>query len=175
MTSADARSSSSEAIRSAAAPERRDGRPDTTASDYAKLNAVYGVGLAAILIGTRHRGLDDPIRSPELVPIGAATFALAKVIAREKMGTWVREPFVEQAADGGGHSPRGRGVRHAVGELVTCTRCVGAWSAMAVVGLRVASPRAGRTVTAVLASSAVSDWMQVGFRLLCSQSNAARD
>jgi hypothetical protein len=49
---------------------------------------------------------------------------------------------------------------------------VGAWSALGIVGLRVADPRAGRLVTNVLAASAANDWLQAGFKLLTSESNA---
>lgn len=138
--------------------------------DYATLNAVYGVLLVAVVAATRGRGArHDPIRGPELVPISAATFALSKVIAREKIGTWMREPFVEQR--GGERRPRGRRLRRAVGELVTCTRCVGAWSALGIVGLRLASPPTGRAVTSILAASAGNDWLQAGFRLLTGHVN----
>lgn len=137
--------------------------------DYAKLNAVYGALFVALLVGARQRAeAEDRIPARELVPMGAATFALAKVVAREKIGTWVREPFVEH--DGSKpQGPRGRRLRHAIGELVTCTRCIGAWSALGVVGLRVIDPQSGRIVTNVLAASAVNDWLQAGFKLLTSE------
>jgi hypothetical protein len=139
--------------------------------DYAAINAVYAALFAGIVLATRDRGArTDPITGPELLPLGAATFTLAKSIAREKVGSWVREPFVDERADR--QRPRGRRLRHAVGELVTCTRCVGAWSALAVVGLRLASPSSGRVVTSVLAASAANDWMQAGFRWLCAESEA---
>jgi hypothetical protein len=138
--------------------------------DYAKLNAIYGVLLAAVVLGTRNRpGAREPIATRELVPIGAATFALAKVVAREKIGSWMREPFVEQR--GPERRPRGTRLRRAVGELVTCTRCVGAWSALGVVGLRVADPQAGRLLVNVLAASAANDWLQAGFKLLTAEAN----
>ena len=146
-----------------------NGRP-VEPVDYAKLNAVYGALLAATIVAARRRAVDDPITTRELVPMGAATFALAKVIAREKIGTWVREPFVEQAD--GERRPRGRRLRRAVGELVTCTRCVGAWSALGIVGLRAIDPQSGRLVTNVLAASAANDWLQAGFKLLTEQTNA---
>src|SRR5213075_748575 len=104
--------------------------------DYATINAVYGALLGAVVIATRESAREDPISARELLPIAAATFALSKVIAREKLGTWVREPFVEDPA--GEKKPRGGRLRRAMGELVTCTRCVGAWSALGVVGLRLA-------------------------------------
>jgi hypothetical protein len=147
-----------------------DDRP-TEPVDYAALNAAYGMLLTAVVVATRDRARKDPITARELVPIAAATFALAKVVAREKVGTWVREPFVE--LEDGELKPRGRRLRRAVGELVTCTRCVGAWSALAVVGLRMADPPTGRTVTNVLAASAGNDWLQSGFKWLCAQADGA--
>ena len=140
--------------------------------DYAKLNAVYGALFAATIVAARRRAVDDPIAARELVPMGAATFALAKVIAREKIGTWVREPFVEQ--EGGERRPRGRRLQRAVGELLTCTRCVGAWSALGIVGLRAIDPQSGKLVANVLAASAANDWLQAGFKLLTEQTNSVQ-
>lgn len=153
-----------------------DAIPETPTEplDYATLNAVYGVLLGAVLLaarGAKHG--NEPITGAELVPIAAATFTLSKTIAHEKVATWVREPFVEQDEEGG--APKGRRMRHAVGELLTCTRCLGTWSSLALVGLRVTSPPAGRIVTAVLAASAVNDFLQVGFELICAESSRAKE
>jgi hypothetical protein len=139
--------------------------------DYATLNVLYAILLAGVVYATRDRAREDPIRPSEFGPIAAATFALAKVVAREKIGTWVREPFVQERD--GEREPRGRRLRAAVGELLTCTRCVGAWSAASVVGLRLAQPEAGRTVTNVLAASAANDWLQSAFRWLCNKAEEA--
>jgi hypothetical protein len=137
--------------------------------DYAAINAVYGALMTTLVLTTRDRAREDPISGLELLPIAAATFALSKVIAREKIGSWMREPFVDDPA--GERRPRGRRLQRAVGELVTCTRCVGAWSALGIVGLRLASPDSGRIVTNVLAVSAANDWLQSGFKLLCAAVN----
>jgi Protein of unknown function (DUF1360) len=139
--------------------------------DYAAINAVYAALLAAVVHAARDRARKDPIRNSELLPLAAATFAVSKVVAREKIGTWVREPFVEDASHGG--RPRGRRIQRAMGELVTCSRCVGAWSALGVVGLRAASPDAGRLVASVLATSALNDWLQAGFAWLRDKANGA--
>lgn len=147
-----------------------DDRP-TEPVDYAKLNAVYGALLIATLAATRDRAARNPVQGRELIPISLATFALSKVIAREKIGTWMRDPFVE--VENGERRPRGTRLRRAVGELVTCTRCVGAWSALAVVGLRAADPVTGRTVTNILAASAANDWLQASFKWLVNETNLA--
>lgn len=156
-------------------PERVNGAGSdpapTEPHDYAALNAVFGALLAGVVVASRERTRErDPITTRDLAVTGAATFALSKVIARERIGTWMREPFVEEAE--GGRRPRGRRLRHAIGELVTCTRCVGAWSALGLVGLRLASPATGRVVNDVLAVSAMNDWLHAGFKLLCEKTNA---
>ena len=139
--------------------------------DYMALNAVFGALLAGVVVAAREgTRRSEPLTSRDLAVTGAATFALSKVIARERIGTWVREPFVEEE-DGG--RPRGRGIRHAIGELLTCTRCVGAWSALGLVGLRLTSPATGRVVNDVLAVSAMNDWLQASFKLLCAKTNAS--
>jgi hypothetical protein len=144
-------------------------RESVEPEDYAAINAVYAVLLAALVYAARDRARKDPIRNSELLPLGAAAFTVSKVVAREKIGTWVREPFVEDASHGG--TPRGRRIQRALGELVTCSRCMGAWSALGVVGLRTASPEAGRLVASVLATSAINDWLQASFAWLRGKAN----
>jgi uncharacterized protein DUF1360 len=87
----------------------------------------------------------------------------------EKVESWIREPFVEEQP--GRRRPKGRRLRYAVGELLTCTRCTGAWSALGLVALRLHAPQTGRTVATVLASSAGSDMLHAGFQWLCAGAN----
>jgi hypothetical protein len=141
----------------------------TKPSDYAALSTGYGALLGAVVLGARDR--PDPVRHAEIPVLGLATFALAKLIAKEKVESWVREPFVEETADG--RRPKGTGMRYAVGELLSCTRCVGAWSSLGLVALRTTRPREARVVTAVLATSALNDFLQTGFSWLCARSNLA--
>jgi Protein of unknown function (DUF1360) len=142
----------------------------TETVDYAALSAIYGALLAGVARSARGR---EPIALAELVPLSAATFALSKLVVHEKVDSWLREPFVEERPDG--RRPRGRRLRYAVGELMGCTRCVGAWSALGLTALRLRSPAAGRAATAVLAASAGNDFLQTAFTLLCERANAARE
>ena len=148
--------------------EDREQESPATAGDYAALNALWMSLAAGVAVAARGRASRDPITNRDLIPMAAATFALSKAVARERIGTWVREPFVDESE---GQRPKGRGLRRAVGELVTCTRCVGTWSALGVVGLRLVNPDAGRTISYILASSAANDWLQAGFKLLTEQTN----
>lgn len=157
-----------------AALEETAGAP-TEPIDYAAINAVFFGLLAAIAAAAR----SGPERTAaavdrrDLPMVALATFSLSKVIARERIGVWMREPFVERVD--GQRRPRGRRLRHAVGELVTCTRCVGAWSAAGLVGLRIADPQAGRVVTGVLAASGANDFLQAAFRMLAEGSNVVQE
>jgi hypothetical protein len=142
----------------------------TEHTDYAALSAVYGGLLTALVVAARRRGTVPRLDGPELAATAAATFALSKLVAHEKVESWLRVPFVEERPDGD-RQPRGEGLRYAVGELLTCSRCAGAWSALGLVGLRTLSPDAGRVVTTVLAASAANDYLQSGFRLLCARAD----
>jgi hypothetical protein len=137
--------------------------------DYAALSAGWGALLGAVLVAARDKG-EEPVRQGEVLPLGIATFALSKLVAKEKVDAWVRVPFVEEHPDG--RRPKGTGLRYAVGELLTCTRCVGVWSALGLTALRVARPREARVVNAVLGASAINDVAQAGFTWLCSRANA---
>jgi Protein of unknown function (DUF1360) len=141
-----------------------------SSTDYAALSAGWGALLGAVLVAARDKG-DEPVRAHEVLPLGLATFALAKLVAKEKVDQWVREPFVDERP--GGREPKGSGLRYAVGELITCTRCVGVWSALGLTALRVMRPREARVVNAVLGASAVNDVAQAAFAWLCGRANAA--
>jgi hypothetical protein len=135
--------------------------------DYATLSAGYGALLGAVVLGARQH--PDPLLREEIPALALATFALSKLVAKEKVETWVREPFVEDTPQG--RRPKGTRLRYAVGELLSCTRCIGAWSSLGLVALRVTRPREAKVVTTVLATSALNDFLQTGFAWMCARAN----
>src|SRR3954453_15706763 len=139
----------------------------TTPGDNATPGAGYGALHRPLVLGAREHA--DPVVGQEIPALGLASFALSKLIAKEKVENWMREPFVEETPQG--RRPKGTRLRYAVGELLSCTRCVGAWSSLGLVALRVARPREARVVTAVLATSALNDFLQTGFTWACARAN----
>src|SRR3712207_131006 len=135
--------------------------------DYAAISAAYGALLGTIVLAARDRG-DEPVKVAEFVPLGIAAFALTKALSREKVESWVRQPFLDEEE----RRPKGRRLRYAVGELLSCTRCLGAWSALGLTALRVTRPREARVVTTVLATNAVNDFMFAGFSAVTAAANA---
>jgi hypothetical protein len=144
-----------------------DDKP-VAAAHYAAFNAAWALLVGGLLATTR--GPAPP--ATELPLFGLASFTLTKALAREKVGTWVREPLVDDPQ--GERTPKGTGLRYVAGELITCTRCLGTWSSLGLVGLRIARPREGRVVASLLATAAINDFAQAGFQWTTSKANAAR-
>jgi len=136
------------------------------AIDYALINVSYLSALAGIGAVLHRQRTEVDLSPREAVLLTLATFSLADVFAHERIATWIRQPFDVETADHRPGRPRGRGLRYAIGELMGCSRCVGSWSALGLVGLRVASPPAAGAVTTVLAAGGANDFLQAVFRLL---------
>ncbi len=145
----------------------------TDPGDYALINLTYlaGLGGVAALVRRRQRQGRDALSLGELPVLGLAAFAMADVLAKQKVTTWLREPFVQESAEHRPVRPEGSGLRYALGELLTCTRCVGAWCALGLVGLRAASPATGRAVGGVLATAGANHFLQASFSLLCEKAS----
>ena len=138
----------------------------TEAIDYAALTTLYGALLGAAAVTARGH---EPVGRGEVPVLAAAAFALSKLIVHEKVESWIRQPFVDE--ERGRRRPKGRRLRYAVGELLTCTRCTGAWTALGLTALRLHAPATGRTVATVLAASAGNDMLHAAFQWLCAGAN----
>ncbi len=57
---------------------------------------------------------------------------------------------------------------------MTCSRCLGTWSSLGLVGLRMTLPREGQVVTRLLAAAALNDYLQAGFSTLCARRTGSR-
>ena len=147
-------------------------RPPYTA--YAQIVLTFAGGLAAA--GGLARMLNRDQRSDtllDLVVLAGATFKAARTIARDDVTSFVRAPFVEgDAGSGENEEPKQTGgMEQAIGELVTCTRCVGTWAAAGLTAAQILAPRFGRMLTWSLAAAAANDFLQAGFAALANKSN----
>jgi Protein of unknown function (DUF1360) len=142
-------------------------------STYAALVGLFsagmaGVGAVASLVGRRPERL-TPL---DLAIVSAATFKAAHTVAHDEVLSFVREPFVKGTAHEGNEEPVQTGdTRQAIGELLTCSRCIGMWAAAGVVALHTIAPRTGRLLTWSLAASAANDVLQAGFAALAAKAN----
>ena len=140
---------------------------------YAAIMGTYAGGLAAAaaLAKTLDRDLPDD-GALELAALGLATFKASRTIARDEVTSFIRAPFVEGEAHEGGEEPKETGdIQQAIGELVTCSRCVGTWVAAGLATTRMLAPRTGRLLTWTLAAAGINDVLQAGFTALTHKSN----
>jgi hypothetical protein len=108
----------------------------------------------------------------DLVLLGLATFKASRTVARDDVTSFLREPFVEGRAREGAEDPVESGdLRQAVGELVTCSRCVGTWIAAGLAGTQIIAPQFGRLLTWTLATAGANDVLQAGFSALTNKAN----
>ena len=148
--------------------------PDTPPyGAYAAIMAAFGGGLAGA--GALARALDrDPHEHTalDLAALALATFKAARTLSRDEVTSFLREPFVEgHAHEGGEHPLESGGLRQAIGELVTCTRCAGTWVAAGLGATQIVAPRFGRLVTWTLGAAGVNDFLQAGFAALANKAN----
>lgn len=140
---------------------------------YATLMATFlgGVSLVAAIGARRRRSL--PAAGPfDLAVLGFATFKAARTLARDEVTSFIREPFVEESAPAENETPvQSGGTRQAIGELVTCSRCIGTWVAAGIAAVDTLMPRAGRLLSWCLAVGGVNDWLQAGFAALTASAN----
>ena len=141
---------------------------------YASIVGTFVAGLGAVsgLAAARKRPLSE-FSAIDLTMLGLATFKASRTLARDKVTSFVRDPFVEgDAYDGEDERPvRDTELRQAIGELVTCTRCVGTWIGAALASTQILAPRTGRLLTSVLAAGALNDFLLAGFNAVTSKAN----
>jgi Protein of unknown function (DUF1360) len=147
------------------------GRPPHRA--YTTIVSVFGGGLA--LAGAIAHALHRDPREHDaldLVVLGAATFKASRTIARDEVTSFIRDPFVEGNAHEGGEEPVETGdMRQAIGELVTCSRCIGTWVAAGLACTQILAPRYGRLLTWTLAAAGINDFAQAGFAVVTAKAN----
>jgi uncharacterized protein DUF1360 len=144
---------------------------------YAAIMGSFAGGLA--FAGALSRLLErDPQcqTALDLTVLAAATFKAARTLARDEVTSFIREPFVRGLAHEGDEEPVETGDWHqAIGELVTCSRCVGTWAAAGLATTQVLAPRFGRLLTWSFAAAGINDFLQAGFAALGHKADELRE
>jgi hypothetical protein len=130
---------------------------------YLALMATFtGVFGGLLWLGHEKKILPRRVAPYDIALIGVATHLLTRIITRDKVTEPIRSPFTEYDGPAGAgevdEHPRGRGLRRAIGTLLTCQYCAGPWVASALFAALVARPRETRLVASMLAAATVSDF-----------------
>ena len=140
---------------------------------YAAIMGVFAGGLAGAGIAGRALGRDPQCQSAlDLVVLSAASFKAARTLSHDEVTSFLRDPFVRgRAHTGEDEEPEEGGMPQAIGELVTCSRCIGTWVAAGLATTQILAPRFGRLLTWSLGAAAANDFLQAGFAALTAKSN----
>lgn len=138
---------------------------DQPLGGYSVLATVFTGALAAGVGAAHRRGrLPEDISTKDIVVCGMATHKLARLLTKDAVTSFMRAPFVRLEEKSGSNSleesPRGRGLRRSVGELISCPECTGQWVASGLVVGLVHAPRVTRLLAAMYASLALGDMLQ---------------
>lgn len=134
---------------------------------YGLIASTFNVLMAAGLYAKRD-ALPERISAADLALLTAGTHKLSRQLAKDKVLSPLRAPFVRWEEDAGpsevSETPRGTGLRKAVGELISCPYCMAQWVAAAgLFGLLVA-PRTTRFLASLFTIVAGSDFLQVAYK-----------
>lgn len=136
---------------------------------YAVLMSVYGGLTAGFAAWFKRSGRPLPERmdARDLALITAATHKSARLITKDRVAASVRAPFTTYEGEGGPaevkESPRGRGLRRVLGELLVCPYCLGMWIATAFAAGLLVAPRLTRQIAAVFTALFGSDLLHIAY------------
>jgi hypothetical protein len=146
--------------------EYTDGEPRPLGADLGAMGVYVGlVSAAATAVRASRRELPDRIPFGDAALMTVATFRLARRIAKDPVTAPLRAPFVRFEGPSG-HAEVAEevrehgGVKHAVGELLTCPFCLAQWVGTGFVFGYVAAPKATRLAALTMTMVAGSDVLQ---------------
>jgi hypothetical protein len=135
---------------------------------YALLTGAFFATLGGALAAARASGREiDRPTALDLVIHGLATQKASRLIAKDKVTSFIRAPFT-RFQEGSGHgeleeAPRGEGMRYAIGELLVCPYCLAQWVAGGIAVGHVFAPRTTRFLSSMWAAQAIADGVQVAY------------
>ena len=141
----------------------RDSTDELPVAPYLALIGAFVSLYGGLLWAGRKRKLLPARVAPyDIALLGLATHRLTRIVTRDKVTEPLRSPFTEyQGPAGAGEvneRAKGRGLRRAIGTLLTCQYCAGPWIASALFAALVVRPRETRLAASMLAATAISDF-----------------
>jgi hypothetical protein len=147
----------------------RDSKDERPLRGYLGVLGAFGATAAAAAGLARLTGHSLPERLPigDVALLSIATHKLSRLLAKDAVTSPLRAPFTRVEGPAGeaelNESPRGHGVQHAVGELITCPFCLAVWISGGLSAGLVLAPRLTRLVMATATAVAASDFLQLAY------------
>ncbi len=151
------------------------GEQERPLGSFLALMAAYGAVTTGLGVAAKRKGLPDRLATGDLLLLGVATAKLSRLLSRDRVTSPLRAPVTEfedfANASEVEESPRGTGLRLALGELVTCPYCLAQWVGTGLLGGLLLRPRETRLVAGLLAMLVVNDGVQVAHENLMKKTS----
>ncbi|WP_219413198.1 DUF1360 domain-containing protein [Pseudonocardia nigra] len=151
------------------AEEYRQGE-DRPLGGYVAVMAVFGalIAGAAGLAALTGRRLPPSIRPWDVLLLTMGTHKLSRTLSKDAVTSPLRAPFTRYSGTGGPaevmeEARHSSGLRHALGELVTCPFCLDMWIATGFAIGFVFAPRFTRLVATTFTALAGADFLQLAY------------
>jgi len=133
-------------------------------TEYAVMLAFYVASVATLTGVALERGrLPKKFSLLDLAALGIATHKLSRILAKDRITSILRAPFVNYIRSAGAgeveEEPRGRGIQRGIGNLISCPYCMAPWCATALGFGLIFAPRVTRFFATILGSVAISDFL----------------
>jgi hypothetical protein len=142
---------------------------DRPLASYGVTMAIYGAVVAVLALVVRRSGrpLPERVGLGDVVLVSLATHKISRSLAKDTVTSPLRAPFTRFQGTSGeselAEEVRGTGIRHALGELLTCPFCLSQWTATGLVFALVLAPRATRLFATVFTSLTAADVLQFAY------------
>ena len=140
---------------------------DRPLGSFIGIMAVHSVLVGGAIAVAARRGRLRTLSLADLAVATIATYKLSRLLAKDPVTSPLRAPFTRLEGTTGpaelSEEVRGDGLRHALGELVTCPFCLGQWVAAAFCLGLVYLPGVTRMVATIFTVHAGSDVLQFAY------------
>jgi hypothetical protein len=133
-------------------------------AEYAAMLGFYLTSVAVLTgIAVEQKRFPSKFGALDLALLGIATHKLSRIVAKDRITSILRAPFVNYIRSAGAgeveEEPRGRGIQRGIGHLISCPYCTAPWCATALSFGLLFAPRVTRFFAGILASVAMSDFL----------------
>jgi uncharacterized protein DUF1360 len=143
---------------------------DRPLGGYLAVMTGYGLLVAMVSVIAALTGRRPPRRVPaqDLAVIALGTHKLSRTLSKDAVTSPLRAPFTRYQETGGPAEVmeevrKPSGLRHSLGELVSCPFCLDVWVVTAFTAGLVFAPRITRVVAGSFASLAGADFLQLAY------------
>ena len=138
---------------------------------YVVLSGVYAGTMACLFYWAHRTGrIPDTIPMRDVVLLGVGAHRSARDLSRDKVLTFLREPFTEYEGVAGAlpgevreHHRHGGALREATADLVTCPYCLAQWTASGLFAVYLANRPLARLMGGILTAVTIADFLHTAY------------